>query len=179
MKSAIDPEWHAIPEWEGVYEITIDGRIRRVGRQDSIRRRAVPREMQPRVVSCNGRQVTLCTLGSTKAEFVHRLVARTFIGPCPPGLVVNHKDGDRGNNHRDNLEYVTTRENNVHAIRELGKPSPKGSEQWMAKLTESDIPVMRSMKARGVQIKDIASHFHVAVTTAYSVFSGHTWKHVP
>ncbi|CAE7947076.1 unnamed protein product [Symbiodinium sp. KB8] len=47
---------------------------------------------------------------------VHRLVAGTFLGEPPsPGMQVNHKDSDRGNNHVDNLEYVTAAQNTQHA----------------------------------------------------------------
>ena len=48
---------------------------------------------------------------------VHRLVAATFLGqPSSPELHVNHKDLNRGNNHVNNLEYVTRSENVRHAF---------------------------------------------------------------
>ena len=39
---------------------------------------------------------------------IHILVATHFIGPCPVGYEVHHKDGIRTNPHVDNLEYLTT-----------------------------------------------------------------------
>jgi hypothetical protein len=47
----------------------------------------------------------------------HRLVWSYFNGKIPPGMVVNHKDGDRVNNHPSNLEVVTFSENVSHAHR--------------------------------------------------------------
>ena len=45
--------------------------------------------------------------GVADARFIHRLVAKTFI-PNPEGLPeVNHIDGNKINNHVDNLEWVT------------------------------------------------------------------------
>lgn len=45
---------------------------------------------------------------------LHRLVALAFLGPCPEGYEVHHKDDDRTNAHIDNLEYVTREENVRH-----------------------------------------------------------------
>jgi hypothetical protein len=44
---------------------------------------------------------------------IHQLVSIAFLNhtPCGFKLVVNHKDFNRENNHVDNLEIVTTREN--------------------------------------------------------------------
>ena len=43
---------------------------------------------------------------------VHRAVAATFLGqPDNPDFQVHHKDSDRGNNHVQNLEYVTASQN--------------------------------------------------------------------
>ena len=47
---------------------------------------------------------------------VHRLVLATFCGqPESPGMYVNHKDGNPGNNHVQNLEYVTPSQNVQHS----------------------------------------------------------------
>lgn len=53
-----------------------------------------------------------------KTYRLHRLVAEAFLGPCPKGLDVSHKDEDATNNIPDNLEYVTRKVN-------LNKPGIK------------------------------------------------------
>lgn len=52
----------------------------------------------------------------TKAVRVHSLVAQYFIGPRPKGMQVNHKDGNKTNNHYSNLEYVSPKQNIVHSV---------------------------------------------------------------
>jgi hypothetical protein len=50
-----------------------------------------------------------------KKYSVHKLVALNFIGDCN-GLQVNHKDGNKLNNHYTNLEYLTPSDNLKHAF---------------------------------------------------------------
>jgi len=42
-----------------------------------------------------------------KNIFIHHLVAETFISKRPIGLVIDHIDGNKVNNHVSNLRYIT------------------------------------------------------------------------
>jgi hypothetical protein len=54
-----------------------------------------------------------------KHRYIHRLVARAFLGePSAPGFVVHHKDSDRTNNRAANLEWVTPKENSEKSVNE-------------------------------------------------------------
>jgi len=60
--------------------------------------------------------ITTYLNGKSKKHSVHRLVAIKYVPnpfnkPC-----VNHKDGNKQNNHKDNLEWVTHKENTRHAF---------------------------------------------------------------
>ena len=46
---------------------------------------------------------------------VHHLVARHFIGERPKGLIIDHIDRNRTNNHVDNLRYTTYKENSINS----------------------------------------------------------------
>lgn len=52
---------------------------------------------------------------------VHYLVACAFLGKRPKGKVCNHKNGDKTDPRKVNLEWVTKREDVIHAQRVLGK----------------------------------------------------------
>lgn len=73
-----------------------------------------------------------------KSVFIHRLVAAAFFGRNDdPNVVVNHKDGNKGNNRVDNLEYVTHKENAEHA-QQLGLVGPL-EDQYKRKVAQFDL----------------------------------------
>lgn len=80
-------------------------------------------------------QYTLSVEGKLYRIKAHRLVAMLFL-PIPyefdiNSLVVNHKDGNKLNNHISNLEWCSYYENNLHA-RDTGlnNISESNKERW-------------------------------------------------
>ena len=79
--------------------------------------------------------VYLCQDGVENTQRVHRLVAEAFLGEHPD-LVVNHKDGNKLNNHIDNLEWCTVTQNNRHAI-DSGLNHPGAYQKKPVKVIET------------------------------------------
>jgi HNH endonuclease/NUMOD4 motif len=93
----------------------------------------------------------------------HRLVAAAFLGPCPTGLEVNHKNGRKNDNRIENLEYKTHLENMAHAFN-TGLRSTK--------IKKSDVVVMRSMRRDGALHINIARKFGIAKSYVSMLLAG-------
>jgi len=60
-------------------------------------------------------------IGGKMHKVVHRVVAQAYLPNPKNKPLVNHKDGNKLNNHVDNLEWVTCSENMLHSARVLKK----------------------------------------------------------
>lgn len=100
------PEWQ--PCYDGDYSVSGCGRVRRDSPENGA---CVGRILKQSVSGKGYLAVNLHRNGRKFRQYVHRIVAETFLGPCPDGLEVHHRDGDKSNNAATNLEYVTHLEN--------------------------------------------------------------------
>jgi hypothetical protein len=66
-----------------------------------------------------------CMSGKVNKWYLHRALAIVFIDNPLNKRCINHIDGDKLNNSLDNLEWVTHKENENHAIKVLGKVNGK------------------------------------------------------
>jgi hypothetical protein len=98
--------------------------------------------------------------GTRKDHFVHRLVAMMFIPNPHNKPVVNHKDGNKHNNAIENLEWVTHKENALHAV-ELGLRKRGADCQW-AVLSHEQVHQICKMLEEGYRVKDIKEQFCVS-----------------
>ena len=160
-------EWKVVGGYEGFYEVSNHGRVRRVA-DDPPHRKGL---ILPGSTANNGyRKVGLSVGGKSKTIKTHCLVAEAFIGPRPDGAEVNHKDGDKCNNHITNLEYVTKSQNMQHAAR-IGRVGG-------IKLTPDDVFEIRQMASAGKSYASIGRAKNISTAHARGVAIGDKWGHL-
>ena len=103
---------------------------------------------------------------------IHRLVAEHFIeNPDPKKKTfVNHIDGNKLNNNKENLEWVTPRENNLHYYQKIqkekrerknnSKPIPVIQYSLFGKEIARFKSMSEAKKATGIPVIQIARCVH-------------------
>lgn len=163
------------------YEIFEDGTVIALGRIGSRGYIVKSRILKPRLNNSGYLRVSLNLTGKNKFYFVHRLVAGCFVENILNKEQVNHKDGNKRNNHYSNLEWTTRSENNIHAFK-LGLHKPKyyyGETSHFHKLTAKDIEYIKSVHKpynHEFGTKALAKKFNVNPQTITDIIHGRTWN---
>lgn len=168
-----------IKGYEGLYSVTEDGKI-----WASAKLNWKSRFLKTWLIGHGYQVVALYKEEKQKKFLVHRLVALTYI-PNPLNFKeVNHKNANRLDNRVENLEWVSSKQNKRHAInlglyKNLGKNSPKGSENKQSKLTECKVIKLRNLYRTGKFTQEqLAVRFKVADSTIGHIIGRRSWKHV-
>lgn len=173
-------KWLPVAGYEGLYEVSSSGQVRRLPSIISGRNNMGPmtRRWPGKILKQNQQKlgylmVQLCKDGAVKGKLVHRLVCVAFNGLCPPGLQCAHLDGTRGNNVPNNLKWVTAKENQAHSL--LHGTSNRGDAAHQAILKLSDIPIICRRRKGGETYSSIAKDYGVHLSTIQYAVSGKNW----
>lgn len=107
---------------------------------------------------------------------VHRLVAMSFIPNPDNKPEVNHINGNKTDNRVKNLEWVTSRENQLHATNILGKCV--GESHGLSNITESQVHDICKLFVLGYQNKRISEVLSIPIGTIAPIRTGTTWKRI-
>lgn len=100
----------------------------------------------------------------------HSIVAEYFLGSRPTKKhQINHKDGNKRNNHYWNLEYSTAKNNVIHSYK-MGLIKRK--------LSVSDVRKIVLMSNIGFSKKEIAEKFNIKKSHVSSIISGTSWSYI-
>lgn len=113
---------------------------------------------------------------------VHRLVLEAFNPVENMGkLQVNHINFDKSDNSLDNLEWVTPKQNTIHAHLNGHKRNQDGELNSCHKLTNEDVVcIMKEFRLKNRRSdQEIADEYGVTIKTISHIRRGFTWKHIP
>jgi hypothetical protein len=173
-------QWKPCPGFEGWYQVSDLGRVRRVTRGKGT---YFGRIRNARPTSKGYLLVNLYKAGKQYARTVHRLVALAFI-PNPLSLPeVHHVDEIKAHNWADNLEWLSKPEHAKKTFQSGLKPS--GETHGQAKLTWEQVTKIRSRYLPGLNSRQrgngalLAKEFGVSQTAVLLIVNGKTWKSLP
>lgn len=117
--------WKDVKGYEGLYLVSNKGRIKSLDRLIGYRGARLRKwrgAMKKLTLLDKGYlKVTLHKNGKPETFEVQRIVAEAFLENPHGKTQVNHIDGNKTNNNVENLEWVTPRENSIHAVQILKK----------------------------------------------------------
>ena len=108
-------EWRPVVGYEGIYEVSNQGRVR------TVERKVLTKSGWYRTVSARIRKCSVKASGHVKVSLwrdnremtahVHTLVAEAFIGARPAGAFACHNNGDPADNRVENIRWGTPSSN--------------------------------------------------------------------
>lgn len=175
--------WKNIKGYENLYQVSNMGKVRSLDRivTDSLGKKR----------SHKGRDLYLAKLSKgyigvrfyiqTKmiCKKVHRLVAQAFILNPEKKPQVNHIDGVKANNHVNNLEWCTCRENVIHAIKIGLIKGNCGEVNGQSKLQRNDVLKIRKLyKNNKKSQNELSRMFNISQPQIERIVNYKSWKHI-
>ena len=112
--------WKPIKGFEGLYEVSNQGQIKSCQRiiicKDGKKKHLKEKILNPAKGTYGRNQYTLCKNGIKYSVRGYRIVAETFLENPLNLPEVNHKDGNNLNDCVENLEWISQKDNEQHAL---------------------------------------------------------------
>ena len=117
--------------------------------------------------------------GKSHGWLWHRFIAEAFLGPCPEGYEVNHKNGIRDDNRIENLEYLTKSQNNQLSY-DSGRRNVSGVKNANCKTSEGQVRRVCEILESGDwrTTVEIAERTGVSKHTVRAIKAKRQWTHI-
>lgn len=174
-------DWWPLPKYEGIYEVSRDGRARslwfRNGRANNPR--PIPLEITLHPTDVGYLAWTAVDFdGNRKTTTIHSAVLRTYRGPRPKRHIAGHRNGNPFDNRLKNLDWITYKENEADKRRH-GRVMD-GERNHESKLTSAEVVALRSLRiSSGLSYANIGKRFNISTSVAHKICNGVAWRHVP
>lgn len=165
--------WKDIPGWERSYKISNTGIVKSLKRKFVLIDKILKHKIDRYGYQC----VTLRSAPKSGYYTVHRLVALTFIPNIDNKLEINHIDGNKQNNKKENLEWCTNRENIDHAV-QTGLSDFVGEKNPRATITENDVLRIKEFINFGLKTCSIRRLTGISDSKIQSIKDGKAWGHL-
>jgi len=174
-ENIVPEEWRPVVGYEGIYEVSNHGRVKRVSGGQGARVGGILKFIPTKAGYST---VSLCMDCKPKMVLVHRLVAGAFIEKTGGRNVVNHKNFNKKDNRVENLEWTTHSENIRHSFKfgVRSRPSARGTCNRSAKLTDEEVMEIRKSTDH---CADIALRYDIHWSQVYRIKQKKAWSHIP
>lgn len=156
----MNEEWRDIPGYEGFYQASSQGKIRRIKSAQGTKQ---GRLLNPYQTPQGYLRVRFGkTRESQRPHLVHRVILTTFVSPPPHhNSQGNHLNGDKTDNRVENLEWLSPRENSQHAQDRLkGKIQIPKDRQWRV-ITQRETKMALYLFSLGLSLEEIEAKFDI------------------
>lgn len=181
--------WKNIDGYDGYYQVSNTGKIR------SWKNNRWGKSKTPTIMTLtkNNDGYNTCNLSnnSIQTQFrVARLVGTYFVQNSENKPCINHINGIKTCDFSWNLEWVTYKENAIHAWnnnlqvvsklqKEIASEIMRGSKHHNSKLNENDVSEIITMLSETDKTHNqIAKQFSVSRSTISKISNGKIWRHV-
>jgi hypothetical protein len=177
MNTTVVEEWRPVVGYEGLYEVSVLGRVRGVDRMVRGKHGLRAQRGTQKEPWHGGPYPTvrLCKEGVKATVPLHRLVAEAFLGEPPTEKhEVCHRDGVAAGDCPGNL-YWGTRKQNMDDARRHGTIS-RGDAHPTSRLSAAMVTEIRILRTAKIKLHVLAARFNVSVSAVSMAARGVTWS---
>jgi len=168
--------WKPIEGFEGLYDISSHGRVFTHQQFGKGHREA---RIRKQFLKSNGYlRVNLSKNNTQKGFYIHRLVAQNFIENPENKPQVNHIDCVKTNNHVNNLEWTSAKENVSHAWNNGLYNCHVGQNHHNSRLSNTQVKEIKTLLKEGVTQSYISKLYNISEKHVSKINVGYIWRHI-